>query len=249
MIITISTAGIGVVAGDALRGARSAGKATDDLSVPCPNSFTAGTLVLMADGTTKNIEEVEIGDEVLATDTETGETAPKTVTAEILTEDDKSFADLRISTEETVSSVTTTEHHPFWSDTENTWIDAANCSQVRLFGQPKATKPGWSDHGYTRPSRPPTTSQWLTPTRTMCWRGPRRSSFTIAVPAARSLASPARAVLIRALLGLESARKAPGDSPPRRKRQKRIRNHSDTGFRFERLTVRLKVHLSQPRSK
>ena len=38
------------------------------------NSFTPGTLVLMADGSTKPIEDVETGDKVLATDPETGET-------------------------------------------------------------------------------------------------------------------------------------------------------------------------------
>ncbi|KOU67461.1 hypothetical protein ADK55_03350 [Streptomyces sp. WM4235] len=81
-------------------------------------------MILMADGTTKKIEDVEVGDEVLATDTETGETSPKIVTAEIFTENDKDFADLSISTDDTVSYVTTTTHHPFWSDTENTWIYA-----------------------------------------------------------------------------------------------------------------------------
>ncbi|MFD9538223.1 polymorphic toxin-type HINT domain-containing protein [Streptomyces sp. NPDC060010] len=127
VIIAITTAGVGVVAGDTIRGVRSAGKNPEfDIAITCGtrNSFTAGTLILMADGTTKKIEDVEVGDEVLATDTETGETSPKIVTAEIFTENDKEFADLSISTENTVSSVTTTEHHPFWSDTENTWIDA-----------------------------------------------------------------------------------------------------------------------------
>ncbi|MFE7751400.1 Hint domain-containing homing endonuclease [Streptomyces sp. NPDC057428] len=35
------------------------------------DSFTPGTRVLMADGTSKAIEDVDIGDEVLATDPET----------------------------------------------------------------------------------------------------------------------------------------------------------------------------------
>lgn len=127
VVIAITTAGVGVAAGDTIRGVRSAGKNPEfDIAITCGtrNSFTAGTLILMADGTTKKIEDVEVGDEVLATDTETGATGPKTVTAEIFTENDKDFADLSISTDDTVGSVTTTTHHPFWSDTENAWIYA-----------------------------------------------------------------------------------------------------------------------------
>ncbi|MFD9377838.1 polymorphic toxin-type HINT domain-containing protein [Streptomyces sp. NPDC059999] len=127
VVIAITTAGVGVAAGDSIRGVRSVGKSPEfDIAISCGtrNSFTAGTLILMADGTTKRIEEVEVGDEILATNTETGKTGPQTVTAEIFTENDKYFADLSISTENTVSSITTTTHHPFWSDTENAWIDA-----------------------------------------------------------------------------------------------------------------------------
>lgn len=42
---------------------------------PC-NSFLPGTGVVMADGTIRAIEDVRIGDLVLATDPETGQTAP-----------------------------------------------------------------------------------------------------------------------------------------------------------------------------
>jgi hypothetical protein len=41
------------------------------------NSFTPATLVLLADGTSKPIEDIEIGDLVLATDPETGVTTGK----------------------------------------------------------------------------------------------------------------------------------------------------------------------------
>lgn len=40
------------------------------------NSFTPGTLVLLAGGTRKPIEKVQVGDRVLATDPESGETRP-----------------------------------------------------------------------------------------------------------------------------------------------------------------------------
>ncbi|MFD3682359.1 RHS repeat-associated core domain-containing protein [Streptomyces sp. NPDC058613] len=42
------------------------------------NSFAAGTLVLMADGSTKAINELQPGDKVLATDPETGQTVART---------------------------------------------------------------------------------------------------------------------------------------------------------------------------
>lgn len=42
-------------------------------------SFAGATVVLMADGTKKPIEDVEVGDKVIATDPETGEQEAKTV--------------------------------------------------------------------------------------------------------------------------------------------------------------------------
>ncbi|WP_254705842.1 polymorphic toxin-type HINT domain-containing protein [Streptomyces vilmorinianum] len=91
----------------------------------CPvNSFVAGTKVLMADGSIKPIEDLQVGDEVIATDPETGETTAKTVTATILTEDDKSYVDLTVSTEDGAEIIATTDHHPFWSESDQAWLDA-----------------------------------------------------------------------------------------------------------------------------
>lgn len=50
-------------------------------SCSLPNSFTGDTPVLMADGTRKPIKDVEVGDTILATDPETGDTGPRKVTA------------------------------------------------------------------------------------------------------------------------------------------------------------------------
>jgi hypothetical protein len=88
------------------------------------NCFLAGTDVLMADGTTKNIEDVELGDKVLATDPETGETRPREVTRLIRTEDDKFFNELSVATSEGVEKLTATHEHPFWSPSERDWIEA-----------------------------------------------------------------------------------------------------------------------------
>ncbi|MFJ9828924.1 polymorphic toxin-type HINT domain-containing protein [Streptomyces sp. NPDC101160] len=92
---------------------------------PCsPNSFVSGTPVLMADGTNKPIEEVEAGDNVLATDPETGETGSKRVTASIFTRDDKTYVNLAIADADGLDTLTATDHHPFWVESERAWIDA-----------------------------------------------------------------------------------------------------------------------------
>ncbi|TDC06140.1 hypothetical protein E1265_34955, partial [Streptomyces sp. 8K308] len=90
------------------------------------NSFVPATRVVMADGTSRPIEEVEIGDEVLATDPETGETSARTVTAEISGSGQKDLVTLTIATEQgTTSTVTATEGHPFWVPKLDAWIDAS----------------------------------------------------------------------------------------------------------------------------
>src|SRR5690606_27755534 len=62
------------------------------------NSFAPGTLVLLADGTRKAIEDVEVGDEVLAADEETGEpTEGRPVTALIRGEGDKLLVTLTVT--------------------------------------------------------------------------------------------------------------------------------------------------------
>ncbi|WP_405583393.1 polymorphic toxin-type HINT domain-containing protein [Streptomyces sp. NBC_01092] len=103
-------------------GARGVGK----LKWGCGKCFLAGTDVLMADGTTKDIEDVEAGDKVLATDPETGESGPRRVTRLIVTEDDKHFNELSIATADGVEKLTATYEHPFWSPSEEEWVEAGD---------------------------------------------------------------------------------------------------------------------------
>lgn len=79
----------------------------------------------MADDSTKNIEDVEVGDTVLAADPETGETSPQKVTRLIETEDDKHFNEPSIATASGIEKLTATHEHPFWSPSENDWVDAS----------------------------------------------------------------------------------------------------------------------------
>ncbi|MFJ9777654.1 polymorphic toxin-type HINT domain-containing protein [Kitasatospora sp. NPDC101157] len=91
-----------------------------------PNSFAAGTLVLMGDGSRKPIEEVGPGDKVLATDPITGETSPEIVERLIHSPDDRDFTDLTIAGENSNGSLTATDRHPFWAENKHDWIEAAD---------------------------------------------------------------------------------------------------------------------------
>ncbi|OII65493.1 sugar-binding protein [Streptomyces sp. CC53] len=94
------------------------------------NSFTPGTLVLMADGTTKPIEDVKNGDKVLATDPETGETTTETVSAKIKGEGLKHLVKVTVDTDGdqggATAMVTATDGHPFWVPELGEWIDATD---------------------------------------------------------------------------------------------------------------------------
>ncbi|MER6102544.1 RHS repeat-associated core domain-containing protein [Streptomyces sp. NPDC001832] len=97
---------------------------------PIANSFVPGTKVVMADGSTKPIEDIRNGDEVLATDPETGETQAETVTAQIEGEGVKHLVKVTIDIDgdqgDQTSSVTATDGHPFWVDALGTWVDATD---------------------------------------------------------------------------------------------------------------------------
>ncbi|GAA2250036.1 hypothetical protein GCM10010145_16760 [Streptomyces ruber] len=112
-------------------GDSGAGKAGESGgSCPINNSFVPGTKVLMADGSTKAIEDVEVGDKVLATDPETGETTVETVTAEIKGEGLKHLVKVTIDTDgdkgDATATVTATDGHPFWVPELGEWIDATD---------------------------------------------------------------------------------------------------------------------------
>ncbi|MFJ9961287.1 polymorphic toxin-type HINT domain-containing protein [Streptomyces avermitilis] len=88
--------------------------------------FLAGTDVLLAEGRTKDIEDIEVGDKVVATDPETGETGLREVTRLIVTDSDKHFNELSLATEEGTEKLTATYEHPFWSPSQKRWIEAAD---------------------------------------------------------------------------------------------------------------------------
>ncbi|MFK4222045.1 polymorphic toxin-type HINT domain-containing protein [Streptomyces sp. NPDC019890] len=96
-------------------------------AVPC-NSFPGGTPVLMADGFHVPIEQVQVGDEVLATDPDTGRTEAEPVTDLITGEGEKNLVKVDVKADDGrgdgTSSVTATDGHPFWTENLREWTTA-----------------------------------------------------------------------------------------------------------------------------
>ncbi|NUW41369.1 RHS repeat-associated core domain-containing protein [Nonomuraea rhodomycinica] len=92
------------------------------------NSFVEGTKVLMADGSAKPIENVKIGDMVLATDPSTGSRKPQSVTALIAGQGMKRLVEITIDTDgkkgDRTGEIVATGNHPFWIPALKVWIPA-----------------------------------------------------------------------------------------------------------------------------
>jgi hypothetical protein len=84
-------------------------------AAPKPCSFDAATRVLLADGTTKPISQIEPGDQVMATDAEAGISGAHGVTAVWV------HSDLLIRLKVDGGVLTTTEDHPYWNVTDGQW--------------------------------------------------------------------------------------------------------------------------------
>ncbi|MER6617356.1 polymorphic toxin-type HINT domain-containing protein [Streptomyces xantholiticus] len=108
----------------------SSGSGDSGKAVEGCNSFVPGTKVLMADGSTKPIEQVKTGDKVVATDPKTGETRIETVTAEIKGQGLKRLVKVTIDTDgkagTKTAQVTATDGHPFWVPSVGKWLEASD---------------------------------------------------------------------------------------------------------------------------
>ncbi|MEU9034345.1 polymorphic toxin-type HINT domain-containing protein [Streptomyces sp. NPDC048352] len=124
----------GKLTAEAIRAARKGEKVAG-----CFNSFPAGTPVLMGDGATRPIEQIEVGDTVLATDPETGTTGPRRVDATIHTPDDRDFTGITVRQDAARGSLTATDHHPFWSESRKQWTDAAELNSGDTLRTPDGT--------------------------------------------------------------------------------------------------------------
>jgi hypothetical protein len=116
---------------EAKAGAGTLGRLVNAFNRVCgPNSFTKGTPVLLADGTSKPIEDVQIGELVLSADPVTGSTRPERVTAAITGSGPKHLVDVTIDTDgqsgHATAKFTATDGHPFWAADLGQWVDAGN---------------------------------------------------------------------------------------------------------------------------
>ncbi|RAY14232.1 sugar-binding protein [Actinomadura craniellae] len=95
------------------------------------NSFVPGTVVLMADGSRKPIEDVKVGDKVVATDPQTGKTGVHAVSAIITGVGQKTLIDIFVYTDsgrgDQTGLVIATDEHAFWvAGGIKRWVKAAD---------------------------------------------------------------------------------------------------------------------------
>ncbi|MFJ9782540.1 polymorphic toxin type 24 domain-containing protein [Amycolatopsis sp. NPDC101161] len=90
------------------------------------NSFTGDTPVLMADGTSKPIADVKVGDVVRNALPDDSFTERHVVTALHVTDDDHDFVDVAIVASGAVETIAATAHHLFWNSTTGGWKEAAD---------------------------------------------------------------------------------------------------------------------------
>ncbi|GAB2667745.1 polymorphic toxin-type HINT domain-containing protein [Kribbella swartbergensis] len=117
--------------GEAIDGIKGLRKAEDELKAAscAANSFKPGTLVLLADGKRKPIEEIKLGDQVVATDPATGKSVSKPVVATIIGKGVKDLVELTMAGSREagvaeIHKVTATAGHRFYLPASRMWVDA-----------------------------------------------------------------------------------------------------------------------------
>ncbi|MFG3002426.1 golvesin C-terminal-like domain-containing protein [Streptomyces calvus] len=102
-----------------------------EASCPVGQSFVAGTRIVLADGGSKAIESLELGDEVLATDPETGDTRARTVIDTRSHDTDEPLVTLTVDRDgedgkAKPGKITATAGHPFWLPDYGQWVEAGD---------------------------------------------------------------------------------------------------------------------------
>lgn len=93
------------------------------------NSFTAATPILLASGVEVPISKIHVGDKVLATDPQTGQTEARPVTNVIVHGGEHTMVDVTLADG---TGLTATNHHPFWDATTHRFTYAID---LRVGGQ------------------------------------------------------------------------------------------------------------------
>ncbi|MFD5343910.1 restriction endonuclease fold toxin [Streptomyces anulatus] len=103
------------------------------------HNFPSGTQVLLDNGATRAIEDIGIGDRVVAGDPQVRGTATRQVTNVFTTEGDKDSTRLTVATDQGSATVTATGNHPFWLGNEKRWkragelrVGVHNCGGMKV---------------------------------------------------------------------------------------------------------------------
>lgn len=116
-------------------------------------SFTPDTRVLMADGSTERIADIEVGDQVVTTTPETGSTAAELVTA-LHVNDDLELADVTVVNDQGRREVIhTTQNHEFWDATARQWVPAGELEPGHRLHTPQGTVTVDKVQAFTKPER------------------------------------------------------------------------------------------------
>jgi hypothetical protein len=118
-----------VVAEDAVESTEATLEGGSETSTEPANachSFAPTTHVVLADGSSKAISEVSVGDRVRTTDPDTGKAVTRRVTA-LHRNHDSDLADVVVrDSDGNDSTMHTTQLHRFWDDTQHGWVEAAD---------------------------------------------------------------------------------------------------------------------------
>lgn len=108
-----------------------------------PNSFVPGTAVLLADGSYRAIEEVDVGDRVWAADPLTGRTGPRPVVELITGAGRKHLVEVTVDADGRAggpaATLTATAEHPFWLAGSRAWVDATDLRPGDALSTPSGT--------------------------------------------------------------------------------------------------------------
>jgi RHS repeat-associated protein len=109
-------------AAEAEHAAQEAKSAETAAAAEC--SFTPGTLVVLADGSTKPIDQVRIGDVVRTTNPDTGQAEPHLVVGTDVNADEPQRTEITVESDGDRGSIVATDWHPFWVDEAGDWVEA-----------------------------------------------------------------------------------------------------------------------------
>lgn len=107
-------------------GAEDAGSSAEKVAAGCAHSFPTGTHVELADGSSKPIEDIKIGDKIRNADPDSHHDQTHRVDGIIVTTTDRDLVDITLITPHGPETLTTTRHHRIWDATTHHWAEAAS---------------------------------------------------------------------------------------------------------------------------